>query len=144
MKRKEKYIWIIIESIICSIPMMNIKINNKHPLQSMNTLSMTGCNGHIAENAEAHRSLWNSMMSWRSYQSKTSGCITLYLWTCNLNMKLNKRNFYSNQKYIPSSLYVLKHLCPETNYSKRLSCINWRTRIFVSMINPSCKSQHAA
>lgn len=123
MKWKEKYIWIIIESIICSIPMMNIKVNYKHTLQSMNTLRITGCNGHISKNAESHRSLWNCVMSWWSYQSKTSGCISLYLWTCNLNMKLNRRNLYPTQKYIPSSLYFLKHLCPKPTILKALTIL---------------------
>lgn len=80
----------------------------------MNTLSMTSCNGHISKNAEAHRSLWNSMMSWWSYQSKTSRWISLYLRSRNLSMNLNKRNLYPNNEYkctIPSSVQFLKHLC---------------------------------
>jgi hypothetical protein len=61
----------------------------------MNKLSMTSRNGHISKDAEAHRSLWNSMMSWWSYQSKTSRWIFVYLWSCNLNVKFNKRNLYN-------------------------------------------------
>ena len=85
---KEKYIGIIIKSVICPISMVNIKINDKHTLQPMYTLGITSCNGHISKNTEPHRPLWNSMMSWRSYQSKAHRWIQEIFWCCNLKYKI--------------------------------------------------------
>lgn len=69
---EEENVGIIIESIICPIPMVNIEINDKDMLKPMYTLCVTSCYCHITKDTKAHRSLWDRMVTRRSDQSKTS------------------------------------------------------------------------
>lgn len=67
VSREEKYIRVVVKGIIGSIPMVHIKINDKHALQSMCTLSIASSNSHITEDTESHGSCRNSMMTWWPY-----------------------------------------------------------------------------
>lgn len=64
---EEIYIRVVIEGIIGSIPMVHIKINYEHPLQSMGALSIASSNSHITKDTKSHGSCWNGMMAGWSY-----------------------------------------------------------------------------
>lgn len=104
---KEEYIWIVVECIACSIPMVSIKIYNKDTLQSMHTLSITSCNSYVPKNTESHRSLGYCMMSWRSYQCKTNWRILVGFWR--FDLKPITQEYETSTTYAYAKVWTLRN-----------------------------------
>ena len=56
-----------------SCPLLKVKrVCETYPLQPMELLRMPGCNADAPKEAEAHGSLWHSMVTWRPTNAKAS------------------------------------------------------------------------
>ena len=64
----EKYDgWIVLETVLCTIAVMHIPINDEHPLQSILFLNIACGDRHIIKKTEAHRPACLGMMSGRPH-----------------------------------------------------------------------------
>jgi hypothetical protein len=69
---------ILVKRFLCSIPMVVVPVHNQDAPHTVLSLDITGRDGHIVENAEAHPAGGSGVMSWRPYGSEGILDLTLH------------------------------------------------------------------
>src|SRR5690606_13748439 len=65
MRGEESDRWILVENLLRAVTVMNVPVDNQYAGKPVRSLSVPGGNGHVGEQAEAHRVGGKGMMSWR-------------------------------------------------------------------------------
>ena len=60
-----------VESVLSAVAMVDVEINDKHPFQPFFLQSEAGGHRHVVEEAEAHASCRQGMVTWRPHQGES-------------------------------------------------------------------------
>jgi len=71
MGRKIEDPWIGVESVLCSVSMMDVPVYDQDPLKGEMVDGIIGANGHVVKETESHGPISFRMMARRPHQGKT-------------------------------------------------------------------------